>query len=198
MNGEVMTMATDFLLGFVCLGLGIHLLHARHMLIAGAAFFAMGFAALAGGAYHGLVGFLGEQVAGPMFRASLISIGVSNLLLVIAVLGITAPSQSRRPWIIGLATKLAAFLFWALPGNDFRAAIADYAATLAIIFWLVRSGPPILARPIRAGIFVSVAASVVQAARLAPFPGFNHNDLYHVIQIGAVVLIHRGFLRVHT
>jgi hypothetical protein len=36
---------------------------------------------------------------------------------------------------------------------------------------------------------------VVQAAKLAPHPGFNHNDLYHVMQIVAMVLLYRGARR---
>jgi len=193
MDGEMMTMATDYMLGFVALGLGIHLLHARRLLLAGAAFFAIGFAALAGGAYHGLLGFLGEPVVARLFRASLISIGLSNLLLVLAVLDIIAPQENWRPWITALVAKLVVYLFWAIRTADFRAAICDYAITLAVIFWLARNGPRTFVRPIRAGIFVSLAASAVQLAHLAPAASFNHNDLYHVMQIGAVVLFHRAF-----
>jgi hypothetical protein len=35
----------------------------------------------------------------------------------------------------------------------------------------------------------------VQATGLAPHPNFNHNDLYHVIQIAAMVLLYRGARR---
>jgi hypothetical protein len=41
-------------------------------------------------------------------------------------------------------------------------------------------------------VAVSVAAAGVQAMHLAPHPGFNHNDLYHVMQIAAMWLFYRG------
>ncbi|MFA5516389.1 MAG: hypothetical protein WDA20_08890, partial [Desulfuromonadales bacterium] len=45
---------------------------------------------------------------------------------------------------------------------------------------------------IAGGILVSFVAAGVQATRLAPHPFFNHNDLYHIIQIGAFYLLYRG------
>jgi hypothetical protein len=195
MINEPMTMATDYLLSVVSFGLGIHLLYARRLLIAGLAFFAIAFAALAGGAYHGLVDFFDESILAPLFQASLVSIGVSNFLLVIAVLNITAPKQNRRPWVIILAIQLLVYLFWVARSTDFRAAICDYAVTLAMILWVARNGPPAFVRPLRAGILVSLAASAVQLGHVTPAASFNHNDLYHVMQIGAVVLFHRAFVR---
>jgi len=35
-------------------------------------------------------------------------------------------------------------------------------------------------------------AALVQAFRLAPHPQFNHNDLFHVVQMGALYLLYRG------
>ena len=42
------------------------------------------------------------------------------------------------------------------------------------------------------GVALSVVAVGVQVAQLAPHPQFNHNDLYHVIQIAALWLLYRG------
>ena len=47
---------------------------------------------------------------------------------------------------------------------------------------------------ILAGVALSVAGGAVQVMRLAPHPRFNHNDLYHVIQMGALYLFYRGGL----
>ena len=32
----------------------------------------------------------------------------------------------------------------------------------------------------------------MQASGFAPHPSFNHNDLYHVIQVAAMFLLYRG------
>ena len=43
-----------------------------------------------------------------------------------------------------------------------------------------------------AGVAVSVMGALVQASGFALHAHFNHNDLYHVIQIGAMFLFYRG------
>jgi len=85
---------------------------------------------------------------------------------------------------------------WMAVHDEFRYVIYDYAPALVIILglqiwcWLQFRSP---AAPwIAAGILVSVLAAVIQAARLAPHPQFNHNDLYHVVQMAAFVLLYRG------
>jgi hypothetical protein len=42
---------------------------------------------------------------------------------------------------------------------------------------------------------LSVGAALVQASGFALYRHFNHNDLYHVIQIAAMVLLYRGARR---
>jgi hypothetical protein len=43
-----------------------------------------------------------------------------------------------------------------------------------------------------AGVLVSFVAGLVQAFRVSPNRWFNHNDLYHVIEIVALYLFYRG------
>ena len=43
-----------------------------------------------------------------------------------------------------------------------------------------------------AGVLVSLVAGIVQARRLALHRQFNHNDLYHVIQMVALYAFYRG------
>ena len=45
---------------------------------------------------------------------------------------------------------------------------------------------------ILAGVAVSILAAVVQASGIALHRHFNHNDLYHVVQMAAMVLLYRG------
>jgi hypothetical protein len=45
-----------------------------------------------------------------------------------------------------------------------------------------------------AGVALSVAAALAQALGVALHRHFNHNDLYHVIQIAAMLLFYRGIL----
>jgi hypothetical protein len=43
-----------------------------------------------------------------------------------------------------------------------------------------------------AGVAVSIAAAAVQASGLDLHQHFNHNDLYHLVQLGALLLYYRG------
>jgi hypothetical protein len=45
------------------------------------------------------------------------------------------------------------------------------------------------------GVAVSALGALVQASGLAPHRHFNHNDLYHVIQLAAMFLLYRGARR---
>ena len=46
-----------------------------------------------------------------------------------------------------------------------------------------------------AGVAVSIGAAAVQASSIDLHRHFNHNDLYHVIQIGALLLYYGGVRR---
>ena len=47
---------------------------------------------------------------------------------------------------------------------------------------------------LKRAIGVSLAALAVLVLKLAPHPQFNHNDLYHVIQMGGLYCLYRGGL----
>ncbi|MND00634.1 hypothetical protein D3C83_193220 [compost metagenome] len=63
-----------------------------------------------------------------------------------------------------------------------------FAAVAALHLW--RFNPWILA-----GVASSVAAALVQASGFALHEHFNHNDLYHLIQVGAMFALYRGARR---
>ncbi len=93
------------------------------------------------------------------------------------------------------AGKFLLYAGWMATHDAFRFVIYDYG--LAMLAVLLLQLPGLLRRRpaagwIAAGILVSFAAAAVQALRLAPHPSFNHNDLYHIIQIGAFYLLYRG------
>ena len=190
-------MITDYLLGVVCLALGISLLRRRRRIAAGALFFTAS-AAFSAGAHHGLGGVLGEAIIVLLWRVSLVSIGLSTFFLIVAVVDVTAPER-RRIWIAIAAVQLAAYLAWIARDDSFRAAEYDYLSGMAAILCFcaigARRGRQVFARWMAAGVLVSLAASAAQAGGLDLAANFNHNDLYHVVEIGAMLLFHRAFVR---
>jgi hypothetical protein len=85
--------------------------------------------------------------------------------------------------------KLIVYSLWMLRHDDFIWVVADTASALLVVglLYLWRFNGWMLA-----GVAVSVLAGVVQASGFALHPHFNHNDLYHVVQIGAILAFYRG------
>ena len=52
-------------------------------------------------------------------------------------------------------------------------------------------------RWLKRAIGVSLAGLTVLVLKLSPHPQFNHNDLYHVIQMGGLFCLYRGALSLH-
>jgi hypothetical protein len=98
------------------------------------------------------------------------------------------------PWL-----QLAVFSWWMTAHDEFLFVIYDYGSmnvaivTLQIHGWYKRraqSAPWLIA-----GVCVSSVAAAVQASGLSLHSQFNHNDLYHVIQMGGMYLFYEGALR---
>ena len=94
------------------------------------------------------------------------------------------------------AMKLVVFIVRVARQPEFRVAAADYGGALAILlagaaYMAVRHRAPGMTWLI-AGVLVSLVAGIVQARKLALHRHFNHNDLYHVIQMAALFAFYRG------
>jgi general stress protein CsbA len=92
--------------------------------------------------------------------------------------------------------KLVVFVLQVRRQPEFRIVAADYGAALAIVlvgaaYEMVQRRAPGMAWLI-AGVLVSLVAGIVQARRLAFHRHFNHNDLYHAIQMVALYAFYRG------
>lgn len=175
---EPMTVATDYLLGAVAIVFAVRLWRAGVRMWA-LAFAATAAAAVLGGTYHGLAWQ-------PLWKPTVYAVGAASLFL-LAQLG-------RALAIVGLL-KFTTYAVWMLTHDDFRYVIYDYGATLLIMavygavrrnWWIVGS------------VAVSVVAAAVQQSGFALHRHFNHNDIYHLIQIVALWMLYRGGLRLTT
>ena len=182
---EPMTLATDYLLGCVAVTLGALLWRANNRSWA-LAFFFTALASFLGGSFHGF------QVEW-LWKPTVYAVGLASFFLL-------AGTHTRL--IRFAAVKFILYAVWMFTHDEFVYVIADYGLTLLIVgcFFLarwVRSRSP-EAPWIMASIGVSVAAAVIQQSGFALHQHFNHNDLYHVVQIVALWLLYRGGLLLTT
>lgn len=203
MLSEPMTMLTDYALTVLGGLLGARLVRTARregqisIGLWGAALLATAFGAFLGGTSHGFAAYLSPAAAKTMWLATYGAIGLANALLLAGAF--VAETTGRvRPWLVGAtAVQLAAYAAWVSTHREFRYVLYDFGVTLAVLLVLgLRSwragrpsGPWILA-----GIGTSLVGAVVQLYRIAPHPHFNHNDLFHMIQMVGLYFFYRAGL----
>lgn len=161
-----------------------------------AAMLATGFAALIGALAHGTDPASDEALRARFWRGALYATGFVGAASVASVAFFAAPGSIRNAILAFAGLKLVVFLHRIARRPEFRIAAADYGGALAIVlvgaaYETFRRRAPGMMWLI-AGVLVSLVAGIVQGRRLALHRHFNHNDLYHVIQMAALYAFYRG------
>jgi hypothetical protein len=195
---EPMTVATDWGLAAFALVLGFRLMRGKPVLsqsLVAASFWSLAASALLGGAVHGFAPHLDLPSKQQLWRFIYGGIGLANLLLLGGIVVAIVPKRFRAMVLLLLAARFAFVLLlgW---GRDFAFVMGDIALTLllllglALFFTLVHPRP--FAPWLLLGVVVSFGGALVQTGRLAPHPHFNHNDLFHVVQMLGLYLFYRA------
>jgi hypothetical protein len=203
---EATTAITDFLLGAVTFYFAWSLLarrvsnRPRTRIWWGIALAAAATAAWTGGAYHALLENTSASVLAILWRMTALAIAVAAFALVPATATAFLPKAWRQIAITAAALKAAAFSVAAFTTDDFLLPVLDYGMSLlfVLVVALLRRGTqPSPAGLILAGIAIAAAGAAIQQAGFSIHPRFNHNDLYHVVQIAANFAFFRGASRLH-
>lgn len=199
---EPMTVLTNVILGGVAFVLGIRLTYTAAAEGVGSAgalglgFLATAFAATLGAAAHGLDPVVDRFQRDRCWKAALYVTGLAGAASVAAVAYFAVKGPVRTVILVAAGLKLLVYFVSIARRPEFRVAAADYGGGLAVLLggaaytmtrWNTPASPWLIA-----GVIVSVIAGVVQARRIAIHRQFNHNDFFHVIQIGALYLFYRG------
>ncbi len=201
---EPTTMATDYALAVLCgffawrlwkVGKGT----AQASVCSWAAGFAcFGLASLAGGTSHGFSALFSEAVLQELWKLTAYAIGLASFFLLTGTFSASIVPSARRFVMLIPYVQLIVYALWMATHDDFRYVIYDYALTnLCILALQCHAGVSrkALSAPwLVGGVLVSFLAAAIQANEIALHQHFNHNDLYHVIQLGGMYLFYRGAL----
>lgn len=194
---EPVTTLTDYILAAELIFLGLLLLlkdgsDVRRLY--GAGFLAAAIAAAAGGTYHGFIHNLSSATSAALWKLTIFSVGVSALLMLSAAIQAATHGALRTILLIASILSFAIYAIVMIKQNDFRYVIYYYApamATILILQLIWRQASTIW---IVSGIFLSFAAAAVQQSGFRGGQHFNHNDVYHIMQMVAMYLMYRGGL----
>ena len=196
---EPVTLLTDYLLGALSAGLAVQMARRGPRASRGwwaSALACSAIAAFCGGTYHGLLPWMPPAISATLWKVTLAAIGGASLSAAVATASqhLPASSQAAVRWIA--AIKLAAYLGWMLADPKFVFAIVDYSAAFLFVLgahlWAWKRRADRSALVVAAGVLVSFLAAGIQAAGVAPHESFNHNDLYHVVQMLGTWLLYKG------
>jgi hypothetical protein len=184
---EPTTVLTDYALAAVSGFLGFRLI--EYSKLWALAFLALALGALLGGTWHG---FWQHDL---LWKATTLSVGVASFGMVAGSSKAATAGKVRAALMTFASLKLLAYAVWMLYHDDFIWVVLDTGSALAIVALLHvwRWNPWMVA-----GVAVSVLAGLVQASGFALHAYFNHNDAYHVVQAGAMLLFYRGVKRYAT
>lgn len=180
---EPTTALTDFLMAGVAFVFAARTLGAWRF-----GFLFTGIAALTGGVYHAVL----PSVA--VWKITAYSVGLATFFL------IRAAANDAREWLarfmrVFAVVELIVYAIWMAFHDQFIYVIADYGSgmvLIALVYAMRYRAMPQVARLILSSIAVGAIGAGVQASGFALHPRFNHNDLYHVIQIVSLFLLYRG------
>ncbi len=197
---EPTTLLTDYALALLTIYFAAQLLKKktgqRAVQLWSAAFLVTAFAAIAGGTAHGFVLYLNDFSQTVIWKATVYAIGAASFCLLTGTI-IAAIRPPLQTWLVAAtALKFLIYALWMINHNEFKYVIYDYAPAMLAILLLqiyahLKFRDP-AARWIVAGVLVSFFAAGVQQSGFTIHSHFNHNDLYHVIQMGAMYLLFRG------
>lgn len=197
---EFWTFVTDLVLSLQCAYCAYNIRHIKRSAhISSRAWFyifiAISVAAMAGAIHHGFKHILPIPVYDSLRLTVLLCLNTTAFLLSRSLLFFALPSTDKwHSKITGfLALKLIIFIVFAFVERKFIVGLVDYASAFIIAFFIftaLRSYSG--ARWMLAGVCVSLFAASIQVLKIAPSEEFNHNDLYHVIQMFGIYLFYKG------
>ena len=193
------TAITNYMMGCIGLYLGWQTLQIQgslfHILWA-CSFFSLSLGAFIGGSYYGFGPTLPNYITKVIWMLTLIFVGITGLFLAGSSATFYINETGKFGLMIGSAILVIKDVLGLKRDDTFHHAIKFYVTL--IILALIGFIPAFFslgytgALQIVIGLLVNLSAAGVQASGLRLHKHFNHNDLFHVIQVLGMILIYRG------
>jgi hypothetical protein len=202
---ELTTAATDAVLGLLCLVVVLRLVAVRANAPWKRALWCWVFGLLALGSVLGAIAHgleLPGAALGVLWWFLYLSLGVTVALFVVGGICDWRSERAARaalPWAMGVGASFAALT--QVLGGAFVIFVAYEAAamvaTLAMYAFLTIKRRLASAGMVTAGIGLSIVAAAVQASALSLrlIAPFDHNGLFHLVQLGATAALATGLCR---
>jgi hypothetical protein len=200
MISEPTTMITDFALGAVSAVLGWRLYRSaqeeRARKCWGLAFGALAVSAVLGGLHHGFAAVMTQATFAISWKFTVFAIGAFSFGMMAGSVLATMRGAVRAGLLVIASAQLVIYAAWMLAHDAYGYVVLDTAIAMATLLllhgWSAVSRRDIASYWALAGIAVSALAAAVQYYHVTLHEQFNHNDLYHVIQIAAMALFFNG------
>lgn len=204
MISEPTTTLTDYLIAvaaFIFAGLLLRRGYSQKSVCWWAAAFAwVGLAAALGGTCHGFVLWLGNVWSARLWQIMVYALSFASVSMLVGTLYSCLPAKRRRFWLLVAFGKGIAIWTILLQMPQFNLAAADYISAMAIVLMLqthafsTASSQTVSRAAVWmiAGILVSGLAIGILGSGFALSAAFNHNDLYHLVQLGGLALLYQG------
>lgn len=205
---EPMTTGTDYLVTVIAWWLGAKLIArqdngSRPAQLWGIGFLWVGLGAFLGGTSHGFATYLGDTAYAAIWKATVYSIGLSASFAVAGSIGSSPVARSSQR-VLHLLNVVAFAIYgaWMINHSGFVFVILHYVPAMAAIAFLhvfayAKDRAP-HAPWIILGVIATMLGAAIQRSGFSLHRHFNHNDLYHLVQVGSLVLFYLGVVRLRA
>ncbi len=164
----------------------------------GRAMWFVAFASLMGALYHGLGPHFSPRIQGFIWKLTLILVGLTSFSLVLGAFHHVFPFHTIRylRWFMGILLAIYFIVIFRDP-RFFNAVLFYVPAMLFVLGVMIyshfnygQSGAVLVIY----GILIAFVGAGVQMSGFDLHKHFNHNDIYHLIQIASLYFIFKGSL----
>lgn len=199
-------MLTDYVLAAVCVVVAFKLLWRKPaelpVRLWGIAFVFVALSALTGGTWHGFGPDVDQQTRTILWKSTVYAAGVFDLLIVAGSILATVGGRVRTWLLAAVSVMFLIYVVWMAGHGDFLYVVLDSAGTMILLLILHGYAARVRADSaspwVIAAVLISALAATVQASGFALGAYLNHNDLYHLIQVVAMLLFYQGGKRLRT